>query len=284
VSPKRNTRLIENIGTLVTGDLDNGVSRSGASQVAGAAIVKHLRPDIVGHISGGPIPMPEGDIAAIVTETEFFLEVCSSGNPRMALRLMDLVKARVAFHRVVIGTDTPGGTGVIPCRDPSGVQLLPAYGTAGQSGAGNSGLAGGSLRHRRHAGRVPGPGGGLTGERYRADRHHPVWRGGWRPGSDPAGFCLGGEGFDALRDSRHRPPRCTAPTSGQKSRSRCALRSRRIDCSIGSSPASFRLRPGFSWMSFCQFWERVRVKAFPKREGEMTVSIRPVIVLSCTWS
>jgi hypothetical protein len=37
-------------------------------------------------------------------------------------------------------------------------------------------------------------------------------------------------------------------------------------------------------MSFCQFWERVRVKAFPKREGEMTVSIRPVIVLSCTWS
>jgi hypothetical protein len=62
------------------------------------------------------------------------------------------------------------------------------------------------------------------------------------------------------------------------------LRSRRIDCSIGSSPASFRLRPGFSWMSFCQFWERVRVKAFPKREGEMTVSIRPVIVLSCTWS
>jgi hypothetical protein len=116
VSPERNTRLIKDIGTLVTGDLNNGVSRSGASQVAGAAIVKHLRPDIVGHISGGPIPMPEGDIAAIVAETEFFLELCSSGNPRTALRLMDLVKARVAFHRVVIGTDTPGGTGVDPMQ------------------------------------------------------------------------------------------------------------------------------------------------------------------------
>ena len=31
----------------------------------------------------------------------------------MALRLMDLVKAREAFHRVVIDTDTPGGKGVI---------------------------------------------------------------------------------------------------------------------------------------------------------------------------
>ena len=76
--------------------------------------MKQLRPDIVGHITGGPIPMPEEDIAAIVAETDLFLEICSSGNPRMALRLMDLVKARGAFHRVLIGTDTPGGTGVIP--------------------------------------------------------------------------------------------------------------------------------------------------------------------------
>jgi cytosine/adenosine deaminase-related metal-dependent hydrolase len=112
----------------VTGDLDNGVSRSGASQVAGAAIVKHLRPDSVGHISGGPIPMPEGDMAAIVTETDLFLELCSSGNPRTALRLMDLVKARRAFHRVVIGTDTPGGTGVIPRGTLHQIAFLSAVG------------------------------------------------------------------------------------------------------------------------------------------------------------
>jgi enamidase len=105
-----------------------GVSGSGASQVAGAAIVKHLRPDIVGHITGGPIPMPEEDIAAIVAETDLFLEICSSGNPRMALRLMDLVKARGAFHRVVIGTDTPGGTGVIPRGMLHQIAFLSAVG------------------------------------------------------------------------------------------------------------------------------------------------------------
>ena len=91
-----------------------GVSRSGVSQVAGAEIVKRLDPDIVGHITGGPIPMAEEDVERIVTETDSYVEICSSGNPRMVLSLMRAVKARAAFHRVLIGTDTPGGTGVIP--------------------------------------------------------------------------------------------------------------------------------------------------------------------------
>jgi enamidase len=91
-----------------------GVSRSGVSQLAGAAIVKRLNPDIVGHITGGPIPMPEEEVAEIVAETDCCVEICSSGNPRMVLSLVRTVRARDAFHRVLIGTDTPGGTGVIP--------------------------------------------------------------------------------------------------------------------------------------------------------------------------
>src|SRR5712692_770442 len=91
-----------------------GVSRSGISQVAGVEIVKRIQPDVVGHITGGPIPMPEGDVKQIIDETGFYVEICSSGNPRMVLRLMDAVKAKGAFHRVLIGTNTPGGTGVIP--------------------------------------------------------------------------------------------------------------------------------------------------------------------------
>ncbi|MGH9892628.1 MAG: amidohydrolase family protein, partial [bacterium] len=80
----------------------------------GVEIVKRIQPDIVGHITGGPIPMPEHEVKQIVDDTDFYVEVCSSGNPRMALRLVDAVKAKGAFHRVLIGTDTPGGTGVIP--------------------------------------------------------------------------------------------------------------------------------------------------------------------------
>lgn len=91
-----------------------GVSRSGVSQVAGVELVKRLQPDVVGHITGGPIPMPENEVEQIVRETGHYVEICSSGNPRMVLSLMRVVKETGAFHRVLIGTDTPGGTGVIP--------------------------------------------------------------------------------------------------------------------------------------------------------------------------
>ncbi|MBI1998077.1 MAG: amidohydrolase family protein [Deltaproteobacteria bacterium] len=50
----------------------------------------------------------------IVNETSCFTEICSSGNYRLALSLIRAVKAKNAFERVLIGTDTPGGTGVIP--------------------------------------------------------------------------------------------------------------------------------------------------------------------------
>ncbi|MGH7825490.1 MAG: amidohydrolase family protein [Candidatus Binatia bacterium] len=91
-----------------------GVSRSGVSQVAGFDIVKKIQPDIIGHITGGPIPMPEVDMIRIVNETACFAEICSSGNYRLALSLVRAVKTKNAFDRVLIGTDTPGGTGIIP--------------------------------------------------------------------------------------------------------------------------------------------------------------------------
>ncbi len=91
-----------------------GVSRSGVSQVAGFEIVRKIQPDVVGHITGGPIPMPERDVERIIGETDYYVEICSSGNARMVLSLMCAVKIQGAFHRVLIGTDTPGGTGVIP--------------------------------------------------------------------------------------------------------------------------------------------------------------------------
>ena len=91
-----------------------GVSRSGVSQVAGWEIIGTIKPDIIGHITGGPIPMPEAEMIRIANETEYFVEICSSGNYRLALSLIRAVKAKGIYHRVLIGTDTPGGTGIIP--------------------------------------------------------------------------------------------------------------------------------------------------------------------------
>jgi enamidase len=82
--------------------------------VAGFDMVQKIRPDIIGHITGGPIPMPEEDMIRIANETECFMEVCTSGNYRLALSLARVVKAKGLHHRVLLGTDTPGGTGIVP--------------------------------------------------------------------------------------------------------------------------------------------------------------------------
>jgi enamidase len=105
-----------------------GVSRSGVSQVAGFEMVKKIRPDIIGHITGGPIPMPEEDMIRIANETECFMEICTSGNYRLALSLAQVVKAKGLHRRVLIGTDTPGGTGIVPRGILREIAFLSAVG------------------------------------------------------------------------------------------------------------------------------------------------------------
>jgi enamidase len=91
-----------------------GVSRSGLSQICGYDILSWLDPDIAAHVSGGPIPMSDGDLMRTIGETSFWLEVCSSGNDRSTLLAARRLKELGRLDRLTLGTDTPGGTGIIP--------------------------------------------------------------------------------------------------------------------------------------------------------------------------
>lgn len=92
-----------------------GVSRSGSSRVAGAEVVIAVGPDVVGHISGGPIPPSDADIAAIIAGLpDTHVEVCSSNNYRATAVVTDELTRLGRLDRLTLGTDTPGGTGVIP--------------------------------------------------------------------------------------------------------------------------------------------------------------------------
>jgi enamidase len=91
-----------------------GVSRSGLSVPAGSSVVKALQPDVVGHISGGPIPMPLPEIEELVLETSGYLEIAYAGNPRWTVRVLELLREHDALRRVTVGTDTPSGTGTAP--------------------------------------------------------------------------------------------------------------------------------------------------------------------------
>jgi enamidase len=91
-----------------------GVSRSGLSQVCGYDILSWLQPDIAAHVSGGPIPMSDQDLDRVIDETGFALEICSSGNYGSTQRAVRRLKDRGCLGRLTLGTDTPGGTGIIP--------------------------------------------------------------------------------------------------------------------------------------------------------------------------
>jgi enamidase len=91
-----------------------GVSRSGSSRVAGYDLVSAVGPDVVAHISGGPIPMPDEEIRQTIDALPSAVEVCSSMNYRATKVAVDALTERDELGRLTLGTDTPGGTGVIP--------------------------------------------------------------------------------------------------------------------------------------------------------------------------
>lgn len=91
-----------------------GVSRSGLSQVCGYETLAWLQPDIAAHISGGPIPMSDPDLDRVVDELPSALEICSSGNYGAGLRAVRRLAEAGRLDKLTLGSDTPGGTGVIP--------------------------------------------------------------------------------------------------------------------------------------------------------------------------
>ena len=92
-----------------------GVSRSGSSRIAGHEVVTSVDPDVVAHISGGPIPMPDDEIRRVIDDLpDAAIEVCSSMNYRATVVTTSHLVATGQLHRLTLGTDTPGGTGVIP--------------------------------------------------------------------------------------------------------------------------------------------------------------------------
>jgi enamidase len=91
-----------------------GVSRSGASVPAGADLILRLRPDVVAHINGGPIPMSLSDMDRIIEESDLWLEVSYAGNYGASVHVVKKAMEEKKLDRLVLGTDTPAGTGVTP--------------------------------------------------------------------------------------------------------------------------------------------------------------------------
>ena len=74
----------------------------------------HLAPDVCGHINGGPTSLPDSGVDRIIEETSMALQLVQAGNLRSAVRILRKCNIEGRFDRIVIGSDTPTGTGVMP--------------------------------------------------------------------------------------------------------------------------------------------------------------------------
>lgn len=92
---------------------------TGGSSIPGSSGIwaEHLiamQPHVSFHVNGGPIAMPDGDFARLVNETSIALQLCTAGNLRTALMTAEMLERTGQFERLLIATDTPTGSGIMP--------------------------------------------------------------------------------------------------------------------------------------------------------------------------
>jgi enamidase len=84
------------------------------SGIVGADFVVQVRPDVAGHVNGGPTALPLDHVERILSETPARVEVVHNGNVKAAGEVAALVARRGELDRLVIGTDSPAGSGAQP--------------------------------------------------------------------------------------------------------------------------------------------------------------------------
>ena len=90
-----------------------GASIPDSSPITGDHLLD-MRPDVSFHVNGGPVAMPDRDFPRVINESDIALQICQAGNIRTALMCLDMAVEADAYDRLILATDTPTGTGVMP--------------------------------------------------------------------------------------------------------------------------------------------------------------------------
>lgn len=98
---------------MVTTMHTGGSSIPGSGAITGDHLLA-VRPDVSFHINGGPTAMPDRDFERVIRETDIALQVCTAGNLRTTLLCARLAAELGAWPRLIIATDTPTGSGIMP--------------------------------------------------------------------------------------------------------------------------------------------------------------------------
>jgi enamidase len=97
------------ITTLHTG----GSSIPGSGAITGEHVLA-IHPHVSFHVNGGPTAMRDADFERVVRDSDVALQICTAGNLRTALLTASLARQFDALDRLLIATDTPTGSGIMP--------------------------------------------------------------------------------------------------------------------------------------------------------------------------
>jgi enamidase len=84
--------------------------------------------DVIGHINGGHTALPGDQIVALCEKSTRALEIVHNGNERAALLTLRTAKELKQLDRVILGTDSPAGSGVQPLGILRMIAMLSALG------------------------------------------------------------------------------------------------------------------------------------------------------------
>lgn len=91
-------------------------------------VVLEADTDVIGHINGGHTALPDDQIVALCEKSSRALEIVHNGNERAALLALRTAKELKQLKRVILGTDSPAGSGVQPLGILRVIAMLSSLG------------------------------------------------------------------------------------------------------------------------------------------------------------
>src|ERR1700736_492411 len=84
--------------------------------------------DVIGHVNGGHTALPDDQIVALCERSTRALEIVHNGNERSGLLALRTAKELGQLKRVILGTDSPAGSGVQPLGILRMIAMLSSLG------------------------------------------------------------------------------------------------------------------------------------------------------------
>ena len=84
--------------------------------------------DVIGHINGGHTALPDDQIVGLCEQSPRALEIVHNGNERAGLLTLRTARELKQLQRVILGTDSPAGSGVQPLGLVRVISMLSSLG------------------------------------------------------------------------------------------------------------------------------------------------------------